>query len=246
MIKKKEEKEGNSERWLLTYSDLITLLMIFFVVMYASSNVDNVKYRQVMNSFVSVFGNGSKSIIGTSDGVSTSEDIKPIDTALVEENKLHEVKNNMDKYLEKNNLKNSVDTKIEERGLVVSIKDTMFFDTGKADIRPESKQKLIEIGKILNQMGNYIRVEGHTDNVPICNDKFRSNWQLSAIRATNATELFINGSGIPPQMVCSVGYGEFRPIGNNSTSEGRRENRRVDIIIMNSKYNQIENNKTNK
>lgn len=241
-MKKKKGKEPNNERWLLTYSDLITLLMIFFLIMYASSNIDKVKYQSLASSFMSAFG-GGKSLIGTDSRVDINDASKPLDTNSVEKIKLEDIKKNMDKYLQQNNLQGSVSTKIEERGLVVSIQDSMFFDTGKADVRPESKQKIIEIGKILNAMGNYIRVEGHTDNIPISNDRFRSNWELSAIRATNVTEILINDAGIPPQMAASVGYGEYRPVATNLTADGRSQNRRVDIVILNSKFNQVENGK---
>ena len=140
-------------------------------------------------------------------------------------------------------MKDSVNTQIDERGLVVSLNDTLFFDSGRAEIKPESQKKIIEIGKILNQLGNYMRVEGHTDNVPISNGEFSSNWKLSCARAANVTEFFISNCGIQPQKLSAVGYGEYRPIADNSTEEGRAKNRRVDIIIVNSKFNKIENNK---
>jgi chemotaxis protein MotB len=241
-VKRKKGKEPNNERWMLTYLDLITLLMVFFVILYASSNVDKVKYQNVAASFMTAFG-GGKSLIGTDSRADIVDASKPTDPAVLETAKLEEVKKNMDKYLSQNNLQGSVSTKIEERGLVVSIQDSMFFDIGKADVRPEARKKIIEIGKILNAMGNYIRVEGHTDNMPISNYRFKSNWELSAIRATNVTEIMIDDAGIPPQMLASVGYGEYRPIADNSTPDGRSRNRRVDIIILNSKFNQVENNK---
>ncbi len=241
-MKRKPKKSGNSQRWLLTYVDLITLLMIFFVVMYAMSNVNATKYSQLSNSLKVAMG-GGKSIIGTSDAPSISNSTQAVDTAIVEQDKLENVKKQLDKYLKDNNMSNEVTSKVEERGLVVSLNDTLFFDSAQAVIKPESQKKLIEMGKILNQLGNYIRIEGHTDNVPINNSEFSSNWQLSAIRATNVTELLINKAGIAPERLSSVGYGEYRPIADNSTEAGRAKNRRVDIIIMNTKYNQIENNK---
>lgn len=242
MKKKKEEGHANSERWLLTYSDLITLLMIFFVIMYASSNVDAAKYKSISESFSAAMG-GGKSLIGTDSGVSVTENTKPLDTQIAEEDKMENVKKQVDEYLKNNNMSSEVSSKIDERGLVVSFSNAMFFDTGKADIRPESQKKLIEIGKMLNQLDNYVRIEGHTDNVPIKNNEFNSNWQLSSVRATNVTELLISQSGIKPQRLSAVGYGEYRPVGDNSSEQGRSKNRRVDIIIINTKFNQIENNK---
>lgn len=248
-MKKREEKEANHERWLLTYSDLITLLMIFFVIMYASSNVSASKYKAVSDSFKIALG-GGKTLIGEEEGAdinnsnsagksSASNDNKE----LSEENKLMNLKENVDKYLQSAGIGTSISTFIEERGLIISLKDSIIFDSGKAEIKSDYKKKLVGLGSILNKMDNYIRVEGHTDNVPINNNKFNSNWQLSVIRATNVTELLIEEAHIAPKRLSSVGYGEFRPVADNSTEEGRAQNRRVDIVLINSKYNEIENNK---
>jgi len=247
-MKKHEEKEGNGERWLLTYSDLITLLMIFFVVMYASSTADTTKYKQLSRSLNAAFvsGGGGKSLIGDSSAISIADpSVKVIDTstednAKAEENKMETIKKSVDKYLEQNGLSSSVSTKIDERGLEVSLNSTLLFDVGKADVKGESIQKLISIGKILNKVNNYVRIEGHTDSTPISNYEFSSNWQLSAIRATNVTELLISEAGINPQKISSVAYGEHRPVASNATAAGKARNRTVDIIILSSQFSKGE------
>ncbi|WP_264174534.1 flagellar motor protein MotB [Clostridium algoriphilum] len=258
-MKKREEKESNGDRWLLTYSDLITLLMIFFVIMYASSTVDATKYKQLSQSLNSAFDGGSgKSIIGDQSGVSildssgtttskttvvdntTSNAKATATTKALEENKMEAIKQNVDNYLKKNGLSSSVSTKIDERGLAVSLKSTLLFDVGKADVINVSSKKLISIGKMLNKVNNYIRIEGHTDSTPISNNEFSSNWQLSAIRATNVTELLISQSGINPKRISSVAYGENRSIASNSTTAGKAKNRTVDIIILSSLFSKTE------
>lgn len=245
MKKRKHEEHMNHERWLLSYSDFMTLLMILFVVLFAMSNVDKAKFKQLSDSLRVSMG-GGKSIVAKEDGVPITVDTKPIEndlTAKDEQAKMEELKRQVDKYLEKNGMKADVSTQVDERGLVVSLNDTLFFDTGRAEVKTESQKKLIEIGKILNQLNNYMRVEGHTDNVPIKNDQFSSNWQLSCARASNVTELLINSANIPPQKLSAVGYGEYRPIADNSTEDGKARNRRVNIIIVSSKFDKIENNK---
>jgi len=253
-MKKREEKEPNHERWLLTYSDLITLLMIFFVIMYASSTVNATKYQQLSQSLNAAFdGGGGKSIVGDQSGVSaldssaTSPDKTTADektaaeiTKAIEENKMEAIKKNVDNYLKKNGLSNSVSTKIDDRGLAVSLNSTLLFDVGKSNVLGASSKKLISIGKILNNVNNYIRIEGHTDDTPISNNEFSSNWQLSAIRATNVTELLISQSGINPKRISSVAYGENRPIANNSSQVGKAKNRTVDIIILSSLFSKTE------
>lgn len=243
MKRKKPEDHMNHERWLLSYSDFMTLLMILFVVLFAMSSIDKAKYKQLSQSMRVAMG-GGKSIIGNQDAASITEDSEPVDTEVVAEDeqaRLEELKANVDKYLENNGMKSSVTTQIDERGLVVSLNDTLFFDSGKADIKLESQDKLVNLGKTLNQLDNYMRVEGHTDNVPISNSQYSSNWQLSSARAANVTEFLINKSGIAPQKLSAVGCGEYRPVLDNSTEEGKARNRRVDIIIVNSKYSTIEN-----
>jgi chemotaxis protein MotB len=253
-MKRKEEKEPNHERWLLTYSDLITLLMIFFVIMYASSNVSATKYKQLSQSLNVAFEGGGKNVIGDDSAISITDsstkviDIPPVDSKTsegnkIEENKMEAIKQNVDKYLKQNGLSNSVSTKIDERGLQVSLNSTLLFDSGKADVKADSIRQLISIGKILNKVDNYVRIEGHTDSSPINNYEFRSNWQLSAIRATNVTELLISQAGIHPKRISAIAYGENRPVADNNTEVGKAKNRTVDIIILSSKFSKAEKTK---
>lgn len=249
--KKAPEKEPNNERYMLTYSDLITLLMIFFIVLYSMSNVDSAKYQQMAQSLNAAMGGGSgKYIVGLSTGAGSStqvgqdEEWQPQEVNLMsEQDKLTDVKKQVDDYLSKNGLTGSVETIMEDRGLVLRFKDSLFFDTGKADVKPTERAKLIDVGKILNAVqGNYIRVEGNTDNVPIKTLEFASNWQLSSIRAANVVQI-LSESGINPERLQGEGRGEYNPIATNSTDAGRAQNRRVDIIILDSKYNGAETNK---
>jgi chemotaxis protein MotB len=234
---KKHEKEPNHERWLLTYSDLITLLMIFFVIMYAMSNVDIAKYQQMAQSFGVAMG-GGKSVIQVGSGVSDSSiALSPgASGSKKEQQKLSNLKKVLDRYLDKNGLSTSVATEISERGLEVNLTDTILFDSGKAEMKSKAIPRLIEIGKILNSLGNTIRIEGHTDNVPISNSKYPSNWDLSVARATTVTKLFIYSVRVAPQKMSIVGNGEFRPRVANDTEAHRAQNRRVNIIILDSKF----------
>lgn len=251
-MKKKNKKpdEGPSaERWMLSYADFMTLLMIFFVVMYAMSQVDQTKYNKLSQSLSIAMG-GGKTIIGADNTSSVKDSVKTVDKPTesdqseeqvkMEANKLKQLKKQVDSYLAANGLSQSVSSQIDERGLVVSLSNTLFFDTGKAEIKPEIQNTLMGIGKMINQMGNSIRVEGHTDNVPISNNEYASNWQLSCARAANVTQFLQNKVGIKPEKLTSVGYGEYRSVTDNSTDANRAKNRRVDIIIESNKFNSIE------
>lgn len=251
-MKKKPVKPDNNERWLLTYSDLITLLMVLFVILYASSNVDTGKYKQLATSFrdaLNITPSGGEvgiiegDVINSdfSDDVATDSPEDESDSIVItEQQKLEQVKAEVDNLIAQSGLNSRVVTKIEERGLVISFTDSIFFDSGTADVKEDYKRQLIEISRVLNKIDNYIRVEGHTDNVAIKTNLFNSNWQLSAVRAANVVEIFINQCGINSNKLSAIGYGEFRPIQTNDTEAGRAANRRVDIIILNSKSNQAE------
>ena len=256
--KKHEEGHVNHERWLITYSDLITLLMIFFIIMYASSNVDAKKFKAVSDSFRVALGDGSSSsgnnVISSDIPLNINEMPQEVKDEMakaaaeakaeaVEKNKLTEVKGKIDSLLEGSGLQASVGTVIEERGLVVSLKDTVLFDSGSADVKGDRIVTITEIGKILNSIDNYVRIEGHTDNVPIYTSRFHSNWELSALRAVSVKEILSKNGGVNESKLSVLGYGEFRPLADNSSEEGKAKNRRVDIIIMDSKFNQVENNK---
>lgn len=252
MRKKKPQEHVNTERYMLTYSDMITLLMMFFIIMYASSNVDATKYRQISDSFKIAFS-GGQTIVGSGDSMDAKNSsarsnkesnvqVKNDKVNQQEENRLNQVKQTIDNYIQQNNMTGSVSTEIEERGLVVSIRDTLFFDSGKADVKPEFQKKIVEIGKILNTIDNYIRIEGHTDNVPISNYKYMDNLDLSTSRSNAVLRVLANQSNINPKRLTSMGYGEQRPIADNNTEAGREKNRRVDIVVIDSKFNATEDN----
>ncbi|CZR02713.1 membrane motb of proton-channel complex mota/motb [Trichococcus palustris] len=255
--KKKEEEHDNSERWLLSYADFITLLMIFFVIMYAMSRMDqgdSIKLKHSISAeFGAIFdGNGGENPVDI--GVETSPGQYAVQAdpqtgeseegaTLSEGEKQEQVKEQLDAYIAENSLSDDITTSIGTRGLVVSFNGSMFFESGEAEIKTEQISSLVEVAKVLNQPfleDSYIRVEGYTDNVPMNNEEFDSNWDLSVLRASNVAKAIISQSGIDPTKVSAVGYGEYRPKGDNNTAEGRTQNRRVDILILNSEFNDTE------
>lgn len=242
-MKKKKIEKDNSERWMLSYLDFITLLMIFFIVMYAISNVDSSKYQKLSSSLQNGFsmGNGNN-MISNDDSISIipADNMQEESSSITEEKKLEDVKEKVDDLVNDSDLKGSVSTSIQERGLIISFNNSVFFNSGQATIKDDWENKLISISKVLNGIDNYIRVEGHTDNVAINTEYFHSNWQLSSVRAANVVEFLINEGNVDPNRLSSIGYGEYRPVKSNDTEEGRSENRRVDILILNSKFNDSE------
>ena len=245
-MKRIKKEKDDSERWMLSYLDFITLLMIFFLMMYAISNVDTKKSAALANSLKIGFNSGNgKNVVAVSD--TSNETPTVVDdaaqTADAETEKLEDVKKKVDDLVNNSELKGSVTTSIQERGLLISFNDSVFFNSGEANIKPDWQSKLKSISKVLNGIDNYIRVEGHTDNVAINTEYFHSNWQLSSERAANVVEFLITQGNVSPGRLSAVGYGEYRPIKSNDTDEGKSSNRRVDLVILNTKLNNSETSK---
>jgi chemotaxis protein MotB len=240
--RKQEEEHNNNERWLLTYADLITLLMIFFVIMYAMSNVDAKKYRQLSDTLKESFGaqtftnsqDGSSIDTTESDIINSGDFTEQLDPGLLA------AAEDMKRLLKEKGLEGKVSVNIRERGVVIGLLNTVLFEPGSANIREEAKDTLIVIGQIAKTADNYIRVEGHADDIPINTPRFPSNWELSMTRATEVLKLLISESGVSPETISAVGYGEYRPSVPNTSAENRAFNRRVDIILLNSSYNKSE------
>lgn len=136
-------------------------------------------------------------------------------------------------YLEKNKLTADIaDVTSDKRGVIIELRDNILFDTGKATLKPESKEVLNKINALISTLPNNIVVEGHTDNIPISNSKYPSNWELSTMRATTVVRYFTEVGGEDPSKISAAGYGEYKPVVENTTDENRAKNRRVNILIV--------------
>ncbi|MBI5328528.1 MAG: OmpA family protein [Deltaproteobacteria bacterium] len=234
MIKRrKQEEHENTDRWMVSYADFITLLFAFFIAMYALSTINEGKYKVVSESIAIAFDPSksrtkdiaaipelneytAKDIVTEMFKRTFSSDYKKIQSAVSE--------------LERDN---KVFLSMERRGIVISLSEKVIFESGRADILQEAKSVIDEIAMLLKEMPNYIRIEGHTDNIPISTSQFPSNWELSSSRALNILRYMVDLHRLNPGKLSAIGYGEFRPVASNDTSEGRLKNRRVDIVILN-------------
>jgi chemotaxis protein MotB len=232
--KKREEEHENLERWLITYADLITLLLAFFIMMYVFSKQDAQKYDEVVGHLKTIFTGGP----GRSG---QGKDAAPLLFELpvkIAENTGEEVRKKLEAEIQSltNNesIKKNISIFSNERGVVIRILEKALFDEGRADLKERAKDALGKIVPVVKNIDNQIRIEGHTDNVPINNHEFRSNWELSVRRATEVVSYFIEKYDFPPGRVSAVGYAEYRPVVVNDTSENRALNRRIEIIIIKS------------
>ncbi|MCL1852038.1 MAG: OmpA family protein [Peptococcaceae bacterium] len=237
--RKAAEEHVNHERWLITYADLITLLMVFFVVMYSMSKVDANKFQAMADALSISLGGGSAqiNIAQHPQGPSFVEEGGAEKSQ--EQTNLENLKAKLDAYAQDNAINTQLVADIEERGLVISIQETLLFESGSDVLNTQAHAILSQISTVLATMPNYIRVEGHTDNMPISSGRFPSNWELSVMRASNVIHI-LNTEGVGVERLSAVGYSEFRPLYANNSPEGRARNRRVDLVILRSAYNPVE------
>jgi chemotaxis protein MotB len=231
--KKKHPEHVNHERWLISYADFITLLFAFFVVMFAVSQVDTKKLGHFTEAFskavgIDVFPMSGESVLA--GGTSTDDEQKDTTTeeqGLIEMNGL---RSTLKALSQKDALKGLQILKVGNQ-LVLRLPENLFFDTGDARVKETATQILKLISPELNGRANLeVRVEGHTDDRPVKSGRYRSNWELSTARAEMVMQVLVD-SGLPKTRVSIAGYAEYRPVADNSTDEGRRQNRRVDLVV---------------
>jgi chemotaxis protein MotB len=232
MARKKEaEKEANAERWLLTYADLITLLLIFFVIMYAMSKIDAVKFDQLVQMLSKSFGGEKAAITMSNMGLLPNNPV--FGNTRTKQRKLY-VKSVGE--LQKEISSRAVRVTEDERGIVVSLSSDFYFGSGKADIGDSAEAVLKKVAGLLNSTAGNIRIEGHTDDMPIVqgsslSQRLPTNWELSSQRAVNVLKVF-EGLNIDRGRLSAAAYADTRPLKPNDTFEGRAYNRRVEIVIL--------------
>lgn len=246
-----EAEHENSERWLLTYADMITLLVAFFIMLYSMSVMNQAKFQQLAISVRSGFGtspvngvatifsrggglNATPSIVNSSrSGQSSGEDFIKNAKSQQDANGLDKVYKTVKAYIQQNHLENIMQVSRNERGVVVTVMtDKMLFARGQADLRPEELSLLATVAKITQSVPqNPIRVEGHTDSLPIHTDRFPSNWELSATRATTVLRYF-ESRGVASSRMEASGCADQHPLAPNDTEDNRARNRRVEIVLL--------------
>lgn len=247
-----EHEEHADESWLLPYSDLMTLLVALFIVMYSMSATDAKKFEEMSQAFSSVLNGGSgvleeraalpsktqEDVSGKNDQLNKSADKKNEQTEMAklqqkEQENLEKLKKQFDQYISKNGLTDLLSTKLNQSQLMITISDNALFASGQAMVKDESRQLAKSISTMLQQFPDYdVVVQGHTDNIPIANNSYSSNWDLSADRALQFMKILLLNTNLNPRKFSAIGYGEYHPISDNTTNVGRSKNRRVEVSII--------------
>jgi len=232
------------DRWMVSYADFITLLFAFFVVLYAFAKADQKKQMQVSQSIDSAFYSlgifpdatrkPAKGAAGGADpaaipmNIVMGEDV--LSPARVKDD-LNNIRRDLEQRLSNQVATHTVSIQMGRDGLVISLREAGFFSSGSATPKPETLPTLRQIAAALGRTPYDLRIEGHTDNIPIHTAEFDSNWELSSARATRIARLFLDMKAIPPDRISAAGYAEFHPVASNATADGRAENRRVDLVV---------------
>ncbi len=243
--KKKHEQHANHERWLVSYADFITLMFAFFVVMFASSRTDKAKAVAVSDAVKQAIKDGGmpakvrEVLGGTVDDTGIGNALlrgpggaEPKTDKTAEAAELLPSAAYLTQALQDEIKAGKVDIHMESRGLVLSLRQAAFFPSGDDSIDPATYSTLEKISQTLHKLPNSIRLEGHTDAVPIHSARFRSNWELSAARGIAMLELLSARYQIPKERLAVAGYADTIPVESNATPAGRAHNRRVDIVIL--------------
>jgi chemotaxis protein MotB len=249
--KAEHHEEHVDESWLIPYADLLTLLLALFIVMYAMSAVDVKKFQDLSAAFsiafdsgVSVLDNPAVVESGEQKDKETKEKSSPSDESKSksasldelrkkEQEDLEKLKKQIDQYIKNNGLTTQLETKLNQSQLMITISDNALFASGSAVVKPEAKSLALSIANLLVQYPGYeIVVSGHTDNEPISTSEFKSNWDLSSARAIRFMDILLSNKKLDPKLFSAIGYGEYRPVASNATTEGRAKNRRVEVSII--------------
>lgn len=229
--KAKAAKAENHERWLLTYADLITLLLVFFIVLYAGSQEDSKKFAILAQGLRSAFNNVSSEGGGGSSAVFLGSGSANAGGQGQEFADFQAILQAIRPVIEERGIGNKVDLRQEQDRIVIGLTGDLLFASGSASLRPAAGPILDAAVQSLRGKPNEIRVEGHTDNVPISTLEFSSNWELSSARATAVLRRLVEG-GLPAGKLFAAAYGDTRPRADNGTPEGRSANRRAEIVVL--------------
>ncbi|WP_100400017.1 flagellar motor protein MotB [Bacillus sp. FJAT-44742] len=234
---KQHNDEHVDESWLIPYADMLTLLLALFIVLFAASEIESEKFQEIAQVFQSEFA-GGEGILDNEPTppelpVSSSDTQDKESDGLPELRELESLEQEINQYIVSRNLENMLETNLTDEGLLLTLLDNVFFDTGSANVKLEGAEVAREISELLyTEPTHEVVVSGHTDDRPISTSEFQSNWELSVIRAVNFMSLLLENNKLDPLQFSAKGFGEHRPIAENDSPENKAKNRRVEVLIL--------------
>jgi chemotaxis protein MotB len=250
MARRKQGEHASHERWLVSYADFITLLFAFFVVLYSTAQGDQRKAAQLAAAIQDAFqqlgvfpsatsSSGPSVSPGSTQLMPRTPPNQVLETAAAQAQDgedpvvdIEQLRRELERQLASEIDRDEISLRMEPDGLVISLREVGFFNSGSPKLKQRSLGAFEKVAHVLAERHNLIRVEGHTDNVPIHTPEFASNWELSTARATEVIRMLLVEYQFPPVRLSAAGYGEYHPIASNETDAGRQVNRRVDIVVL--------------
>jgi chemotaxis protein MotB len=230
--RKGHQAHANHERWVISYADFITLLFAFFVVMFATANADKGKARAVSEAVKAALSQSKDSKVAQM--VKEAEEADKAGKAPDPTKELAPIAKLLSTQLHPEIAKGQIELKMESRGLIISFRQAALFDSGADIIKPSAYGSISKVAQAVGGIRNQVRLEGHTDNQPIHNERFNNNWELSSARSIAILQMMMTKFQIPVRRMAVSGYADVAPIANNETESGRVRNRRVDVVILSS------------
>jgi len=232
------EESRSVPPWIITFADMVTLLMVFFILLFAIGTVEQDKWRQIKESLREALGADAIEELGTRQGldvIQTQVDEQTVhavdEVGAMVNREMEDIISEVEEFVFKNKLSGEVRVSSDERGAVITISDVVVFPPGSADMTSRGRKTLRQVFDVLKQFNYNVKVEGHTDNTPIHTLRYPSNWELSASRAAEVAHMLID-DGYPPERLSVEGFAEFRPIVPNTSAQNRSRNRRIEVVYQ--------------
>ncbi|MFS0673106.1 flagellar motor protein MotS [Ornithinibacillus sp. 179-J 7C1 HS] len=259
-MKRRETKKGvkkGAPKWMVTYSDMVTLILVFFILLFSMSQIDATKFQAVSESFRNrmIFDffpspvpmdNPTESTSTENQGQTSNEFEIPVNNEEESEqnansdetvdDSLGDLMVEVENYLDEHNLNHVVSASRSERGVELVLQDSILFDPGEAEILPSARPFLTKVGDMLARIDNDIKVEGHTDDVPMSGYRYPSNWELSGARASSVVRILVEENDLEEERFSIAGFSDTKPILPNDSASNRSKNRRVEIVILEDSY----------
>ncbi|MGD7044261.1 flagellar motor protein MotS [Jeotgalibacillus proteolyticus] len=223
-----EDRSSDTPKWMITYADFIMLILVFFILLFSISQMDEEKFDAIAQSFK------EEGLFDSSPSIVPFED--PIDGEEQNDEQLDSLMQQIQQYLESENLQDTVIASRTDRGVVIVLQEQVLFNSGEAEILPQAFSVLDKVGELLEGIPNFVRVEGHTDDRPIQTAQYPSNWELSTARSSSVLRYMLDSQKLESERFAAVGYGDTRPEVPNDGPANWTLNRRVEIVILNRFY----------
>lgn len=225
--------ENNTPKWIVTFADFMMLILVFFILLFSISQVDSAKFDSISQAFK------NQGVFDQSDSVIPFDE-EWLEDEIREDQELQTLYQDINSFLLENDLTDQVTASQTDRGVVITLQEQVLFDSGRAELLAEAEPVLQKVGNLLEDIPNFVRIEGHTDNRPIQTAVYPSNWELSGARASSMVRYLQERYEISSERFAAVGYGDTRPVAENDGPEGWAMNRRVEIVILNQYLNENE------